>query len=354
MIGHGFARRSVGVATVLVAALTVLTGLTGPVSTDALASIDTTPPGAFDIVPDAGDYQTGFVVAAPYSNIYVTWQSTTDETSAVTYEVTVDDVVVRVVADVEVYQSITKRIEVPEGTHIVAIIAIDAAGNRQMATHSLDVTIDKVSPTFTSFPLLVLRRGKVTDDGYPMRYTWTGTDVGTGLSTVRIGPNQECCYTTAASSTSYNFTVAPESSVAWRLWLYDGVGRSTHTQRDGYVSQSPRSATDRSDSWHKHSDALAMDGTEWVSTSTGGRFKTTVSGRSVAWVATTGPTRGRADVLLNGRVVDTVSLYSAKRVHQRVVWAGKLPLGTSSTVSIINRSGKQRPMIGVDALLLQR
>ena len=35
---------------------------------------DTTPPAPFDFVADAGDYQTGYAVASPYSNIYVTWQ----------------------------------------------------------------------------------------------------------------------------------------------------------------------------------------------------------------------------------------------------------------------------------------
>ena len=59
-------------------------------------------------------------------------------------------------------------------------------------------------------------------------------------------------------------------------------------------------------------------------------------------------------MLLNGKVVDTVSLYSAKRHSGRVIWAGKLPLKTTSTVTIVNRSGKGRTAVGVDALLLQR
>ncbi len=231
---------------------------------------------------------------------------------------------------------------------------LDAAGNRQPAAHTLDVIVDKVSPAFTSFPLLMLRRGQVTDSGYPMRYTWTGTDEGTGLSQVRIGPGADCCYTTGAQRTSFDFTVEPESSVAWRLWLYDGVGRTTYTVRDGYVSTVPWSQTARSDGWRQQASSEAIDGSEWLSKDVGDRLKVTAEGRSIAWVATTGPTRGRADVLLNGKVVETVSLYSAKRHTGRVVWAGKLPLSTKSTVVIVNRSGQARPTIGVDALLLQR
>ena len=72
---------------------------------------------------------------------------------------------------------------------------------------------------------------------------------------------------------------------------------------------------------------------------TGSRVSAT--GRSVAWVATTGPTRGRADVVLDGTVVvDTVNLYSAAAAPGAVVWAGTLPLGTTSPVTIVNRSGR--------------
>ncbi|MCZ3386780.1 MAG: hypothetical protein LH630_07395 [Actinomycetia bacterium] len=335
----------------LLSAALVLAALGAP---PAFASGDTTPPSPFDIIAGAGEYQTGYLVAAPYNNIYVSWESTVDETSAVSYEVIVDGVVVRVVSDADGHSTITRRIDVFEGEHVVEVVALDAIGNRQSAAHSLDVVVDKVSPTFTSFTLLLLRRGQVTDDGYPMRYTWTGTDVGTGLSQVRIGPTPDCCYSTGPGRTSFDFTVEPESSVAWRLWLYDGVGRTTYTVRDGYVSPVPWGDTRRSDGWRRTADGAAMDDSQWRSTHQGDRLKATVEGRSVAWVASTGPTRGRADVIVNGRVVDTVSLYSAKRHVQEVVWATKLPLGTASSVVIVNRSGSVRPTVTVDALLLQR
>ena len=353
MIGRG-KRGGWGVATPLLLCVLAVPAAALLGTSTASASSDTTAPSEFDLLPDAGDYQTGFSVAAPYNNIYVSWQASYDESSSVSYEMTVDGAVVRVIADAAAYSTITKRVEVPEGSHIVGVTALDAAGNLRTATHTLDVVVDTVSPTFTSFPLLLLRRGQVTADGYPMRYTWTGTDVGTGLSQVRIGPRQNCCYATGASMTSFDFTVEPMSSVAWRLWLYDGVGRTTFTVRDGYVSTVPWSETDRSKNWRRKSDSKALNGSEWVSSRAGDRLKVKVEGRSVGWVATTGPTRGRADVLVNGRVVDTVNLYSAERHEGRVVWAGKLPLGTTSSVVIENQSSKVRPIVGVDALLLQR
>ena len=317
------------------------------------AGDDITPPSEFDILPDLGDYQTGWSVASPYSNIYITWQSATDDQSAVTYEVLLDGAVNRIVTDGVGYTTITKRVEVPEGIHEVAVVAIDAAGNRRGSTHTLDVVVDKVSPEFTSFPRLLLRKGPVTATGYPMRFTWTGVDVGTGLTEVRFGPNEECCYSTSPAATHFDFTIPPRSEVVWRIWLVDGVGRVAKTPRDGYVAPVPWRDMAISAGWKKSDDAMAIDGSEWISTNAGDRVRITHEGRSVGWVTSTGPRRGRADVLIDGRLADTVNLYSEQRRPARVVWASKLPLGDEATITIVNRSPASRPTIGVDSVLLQ-
>jgi hypothetical protein len=318
----------------------------------AHASADTTPPGAFDIVADVGEYQTGYSVASPYNNIYVTWLPSVDDQSSVSYEVTADDAVVRVVTDAYGSDPITRRVEVPEGTHVVAITAIDAAGNRTAATHALDVVVDKVDPWFTSWPRLSLRTGPVTDAGYPMRFTWSGDDEGTGLAAARIGPNDECCYTLPPTLTHYDFTLPPRSETVWRMWLVDGVGRVVKTPRSGYVAPAPWSETTRTGRWHRSADASALDGSEWLSDRAGDRFSITTAGKSIGWVASTGPNRGRADVMIDKKVVATVNLYSAHRRSAQVVWTTLLSKQEAQRVTIVNRSPSARPTIGVDALLV--
>ena len=66
-------------------------------------------------------------------------------------------------------------------------------------------------------------------------------------------------------------------------------------------------------------------------------------------MATTGPGRGRADVLIDGRLVDTVSLRSAERRSQQVVWAGKLPVG----IQLVGRAFTENLMLAV-ALAFQK
>ncbi len=60
---------------------------------------------------------------------------------------------------------ITRWIEVPDGSHVVGLTAVDASGNRREATHTPDVIVDKDSPTFASLPLLQWAAG---GDGQPL------------------------------------------------------------------------------------------------------------------------------------------------------------------------------------------
>lgn len=314
---------------------------------------DTTPPEPFDIVADAGQFQTGWEVASPYTSVWVTWHSTVDDSSAVHYELRVDGVAVRIVSDDDA-DVLSRRIEVADGRHTVTVVALDAAGNETSADHALDVVVDTVSPVFTSRPRLLLRTGPVTEAAYPMRYTWSGTDEGTGLALGRIGSNSSCCYPVDPTLGRYDFTVRPGSSVAWRIWLYDGVGRLARSGRDGYVTPVDWSLTRRSPGWSLTAVPGALDGSEWVSAERGQRFRATAQGRSVAWVATSGPRRGHATVLVDGKAVASVDLHAPRRGEPQVVWTTRISRSEPTRITVVNRSTGRPSKVGVDAFLLQR
>lgn len=343
---HAVAVLAAGAA--LLAPSTVWAGTTG-----GTGGTDSTPPAPFDLVADAGQFQTGWQVASPYQNLYVTWRATTDDTSAVRYRVKVDGEVVRTVSE-SGNPTITKRVEVPDGRHVVSVEALDAAGNRRAATHSLGVLVDTVSPVFTSYPQLLLRTGPVTAAGYPLRFTWSGTDEGTGLAQGWVGPNETCCYRVDPTAGRYDFTVAPRSSTAWRIWLYDGVGRVTRTGRDGYVAPVPWRQTRHTGRWVHSDDPAYLDGWQWVSRHRGDRFTATVEGRSVAWVATTGPSQGRARVLMNGERVATIDLRTPERHTAQVVWTAPVSRLRSTEITVVNASTDRRDLVAVDGFLRQR
>lgn len=341
-------RRRLLAAVVLVSAAIVI-----PV-TEAGASADVTAPAAFDMVADAGDYQTGYSVASPWSSVSVSWYVTTDDTSAVSYQIALDGAVVRVANDSVTDGMLSKRIDVPDGEHEVVVTAVDAAGNRQAANQVLDVVVDKYTPTFTSNPTLAFHPGPVTLESVPVRYTWSGTDIGTGLARVHIGYTVGCCEEVSVSATHHDFNVPMQSSAAWRVFLIDGVGRTAMVPREMYVEPVPDRQLQFDGRWRKHVTQLALNGDEMVSSHAGDRVSVRVTGRSAALVAAKGPKYGKVDVLLNGRQIDTVNLASPQRHSSTIVWSHRFSRDQAQRITVINHSAKDGSVVVVDGVLVQR
>ncbi|MEO8330292.1 MAG: hypothetical protein ABI586_09820 [Candidatus Nanopelagicales bacterium] len=316
-------------------------------------TVDVTPPQPFDLVADAGDYQTGYSIASPWTSVSVSWNVTSDTESALQYELAVDGVLQRVVDNVTNYSTISKHVDVPDGEHTVTVTAVDTSGNRQPANQILDVVVDKFSPIFTSFPLLLLRTGPVTLDAIPVRYTWTASDEGTGLDHIRIGYGHDCCFQVAPTLSSYDFTVEQGSLRNWRVFIYDGVGRTERVTRQVVVEPVAAGQIDRVGNWETRTVDGAIGDDERISTKAGDRFTMKVTGRSVAWVTSLGPNRGKADIYVDGKLVKTVDLKADALQPSRSVWASKLALGSSHRITIVNRSPHARRAVGLDTFLLQ-
>jgi hypothetical protein len=75
------------------------------------------------------------------------------------------------------------------------------------------------------------------------------------------------------------------------------------------------------------------------------------TGRSVAWVTSTGPTRGKAEVFINGSRVATIDLYSATAVNRKVVWVGSSATAVDRTIMIRVLGTSGRPRVDLDAFV---
>lgn len=75
------------------------------------------------------------------------------------------------------------------------------------------------------------------------------------------------------------------------------------------------------------------------------------TGRSITWIGPVGPTRGTADIWIDGQLVRTVSLRSASFVARRVVYAGHWP-STGLHEIRIAVAGRGRGPIAIDQLLV--
>ena len=124
--------------------------------------------------------------------------------------------------------------------------------------------------------------------------------------------------------------------------------------RDSYAA-TPEMANDGlpalSGSWTHTTIKKAYSEKISYSTQKGARVRLDFSGRSVSWIASRGPTRGRANVYVDGRRVATVDLYAAKVRHRQVVFRRSWPNPGAHRVEIEVLGTAGRPRVDVDAIV---
>ena len=76
-------------------------------------------------------------------------------------------------------------------------------------------------------------------------------------------------------------------------------------------------------------------------------------GRAVAWIATQGPSRGRANVYLDGNFVTQVDLYASSTRYRQIVFSHSLAGFGNHTLRIdVLGAPASRPQVNIDALLI--
>ena len=78
-----------------------------------------------------------------------------------------------------------------------------------------------------------------------------------------------------------------------------------------------------------------------------------VQGRAFAWVATKGPKRGVADIYVDRRLKATVSLRAPTIQRSQAVHVQRVSTRREHRVVIVNRSRQDRPIVGLETILVQ-
>lgn len=100
--------------------------------------------------------------------------------------------------------------------------------------------------------------------------------------------------------------------------------------------------------WRAVRSAGYWTGAARWATRAGATARITARGHGIAWVARTGPDRGRAEVRIDGVLVATVDLYASTPGARRVVWAASWETATPRVVSIRVEGTAGRPRVDVD------
>jgi hypothetical protein len=109
-----------------------------------------------------------------------------------------------------------------------------------------------------------------------------------------------------------------------------------------------------SPSWQRKFGRRAYGRFQSSSSRTLAQARFSFSGRGVAWVARTSRRGGRARVYIDGRYVDTISLYSSRAVSRKVVFRRRWGSTRFHTIAIRSVASAARPRVSVDAFVVLR
>jgi hypothetical protein len=236
-----------------------------------------------------------------------------------------------------------------------AVITIDVAGDGPVAQPPLAAVVTGTTtgllssgvPTVAvrvSWPAAVDPSDPIV--GYQVQHSVNGGAWRTISTSATI---RSAVFTGLAAGASHRFQVrAMDTDGFWSAWA---MNPSPYTI--SAVSDRSTLLTYRV-SWHRATSSGAIGKSLTNSTTRGATVTHQFTGRGVAIVAPTSPTRGKAAVYVDGVYRGTIDLRSSTTRSRRVVYA--ISYGVSGTHTIVWRvlGTSGRPLVSLDALVILR
>jgi spore germination protein YaaH len=235
------------------------------------------------------------------------------------------------------------------------------------AVSSRTLLIDRIGPV-ASEPRISLRRGEPlvsssTSAGLPAVVSWFAADPGgAGIRSFDLrrstdgGP-----WTTVASGitgTTREVALLPGHSHRFEVRARDRAGNvgpwAASPTFDAQLRQEGWGAVDKRGGWHQASTAAFSAGSVKYSTDAGASFRTTFTGRGIAWVSTLGSSHGAARVYVDAELVATVNTYSTTTLHRRIVFARTWSGVGTHTLRIVVVATAGHARVDLDALEIVR
>ncbi len=116
--------------------------------------------------------------------------------------------------------------------------------------------------------------------------------------------------------------------------------------------QDTSSSIQRSSSWWRSRITTMSGGSSLTSGTRGQWFSRMFTGGGIAWVSTLGPTRGKADVYVDGVKVTTVDLNRTSVHYRRVAFTRSWLTSGSHTIKVVVLGTSGHPRVDLDALLV--
>jgi hypothetical protein len=235
------------------------------------------------------------------------------------------------------------------------------------AVASRILLIDRSRPV-ASAPRIGLRRGEPLVSSSPSTsllavVSWFGADPGgAGIRSFDLRRRTDGgAWTTVATGitgTTREVALLPGHSHRFQVRARDRAGNVgawvAGTTFVAQLRQEGWSSVAWTGAWRRASTSAASGGALRYSTDAGATFRTTFTGRGIAWVSALGSSHGAARVYVDGVLVTTVSTDSTATLSRRIVFARTWSTVGTHTLRVVVLGTAGHARVDLDALEIVR
>ncbi|HEX5826001.1 MAG TPA: choice-of-anchor Q domain-containing protein [Candidatus Limnocylindrales bacterium] len=223
---------------------------------------------------------------------------------------------------------------------------------------------DRTDPTVTA-PTVALR-ASTSLSGTSMRATvrWSGADTdGSGIRRYQLQQSVNGgSFSTISSTltgTARSVTLANGSNYIFRVRAVDKDGNAGDYQTAIVVkprlTQNTSSSIVYNGSWATGTSSSFSGGSvKYVTTANNQFARFEFTGSSIAFITTTGPTRGVVNIRLDGSYVGKLDMYSSTTKYRQVLYARSWPTAGNHVIEIYQWGAQGRKRLDIDAFAVLR
>jgi hypothetical protein len=221
--------------------------------------------------------------------------------------------------------------------------------------------VDAVPPAVAGPVVHVAPKTTISSTSVSLDVVWTASDGASSIAASEVqisrdGGAYQALTVPSASSRSVRTTGTPGGTVRVRARALDAAGNLSPWVYGPVVRllmvQETSTAILETASWSRVESFGALGGHVDRTANAGASARYSFTGRGIAWIGVAGPTRGKADIFIDGTFVVRIDTYSTIWSVRRVLFERAWSTSASHTIEIRNRGTAGHPRIDLDALVV--
>ena len=251
------------------------------------------------------------------------------------------------------------------GSHTVCVRALDSAGSPSSGTACAPFSVSDTTAPIVSAPIQRLGSGTTLGPGtVPVRLSWSGSDFAGGSVRYQLarstngGPYRTIALGSPGATSSTRILATGADRYRFRVRAIDAAGNASAWAYgptfQARLVQDTNDALKYTGGWTGSSAPGASGGHVRTTSNRGATVRVTFTGRSVAWVAARGPSRGSARIYIDGAYARTISLRATTMSSRLIVFARSWTAPGTHTIRIVCAGTRGHGRIDLDSIVVLR